>query len=861
MEYRDRRMRVSAVAAVTALLLISTEVAAQSSNPRPGSVAIVVHDLTDLPILGAEVTLMGADGSLTKVTTDERGEARFERVLAGLYTVRVASVGFDSLDIEGLSIRAGERASRRVTLQIARVAEQVGVVPQAEDLQLTDALIRQLTPDQLAALPEDPEELAQVLALLAGADADIRVDGFRSGQLPLGTQIQDIRIHYDVGAASSGGGPRVEIRTIPGGNRWRNNAGLSVRDESLAARNSFSRQRPSGQTRQYSWGLNGPLARNQTGLSVNIDGSQSMDNQTIRAAALGGIYSGLIEQPSTGIGIRTRLDHQITPAHSIRIDVQHHVNEAQNQGIGEFDLPERAFTSRDENGEFQFAHHATLRRGYVNDLRLGLAWDSSEITPLSNAIAIQVLDAFTSGGAQQQGGRRSKTIQFDDELEFVVRQRHNLTAGVSLDGSRFGGNEYNNASGTFTFASLAALEAGRPATFSQRLGDPSFHYSLYRFAWHFQDDYRVHRNLIINLGVRHDFQTHLSDWVNFSPRLGISWTASSKTRTTLRASAGMAHSPMDARIYEQLLLVDGDTQRDVVISDPGYPDPFSAGLLEATAPASVIRARNDLVMPSSRRYSVGIDQPFGKFARYRGTFVRHRGHNLFRSRNANAPVDGVRPDPSVFNIIALETTARSLNTSLQNEVTIQYPPKRFSANVSYVLARAMNDADGAFSLPPNSFDIGSEWGPNRGDVRHSVILGLNSDLAAGFRVAGTFRAQSSAPYTITLGTDPNGDGVHNERPAGVTRNSERGAPTKNLDLTLTWRVGVGQGGADEGAGGRRNAAARESDRRVELFARGTNVLNFVNPQNFSGVLTSPFFGLPTSAGNARRVVVGTRVWF
>ena len=40
-----------------------------------------------------------------------------------------------------------------------------------------------------------------------------------------------------------------------------------------------------------------------------------------------------------------------------------------------------------------------------------------------------------------------------------------------------------------------------------------------------------------------------------------------------------------------------------------------------------------------------------------------------------------------------------------------------------------------------------------------------------------------------------------------------------------------------------------------------NVLNLVNPLNFSGVLTSPFFGLPTSASNARRVVVGTRVWF
>jgi hypothetical protein len=49
--------------------------------------------------------------------------------------------------------------------------------------------------------------------------------------------------------------------------------------------------------------------------------------------------------------------------------------------------------------------------------------------------------------------------------------------------------------------------------------------------------------------------------------------------------------------------------------------------------------------------------------------------------------------------------------------------------------------------------------------------------------------------------------------------------------------------------------------RFEVFARASNVLNLVNPQNFSGVLTSPFFGQPTSGGAARRVVLGTRIWF
>jgi hypothetical protein len=39
------------------------------------------------------------------------------------------------------------------------------------------------------------------------------------------------------------------------------------------------------------------------------------------------------------------------------------------------------------------------------------------------------------------------------------------------------------------------------------------------------------------------------------------------------------------------------------------------------------------------------------------------------------------------------------------------------------------------------------------------------------------------------------------------------------------------------------------------------MLNHVNALNFSGVVTSPFFGQPTSAAAPRRVEIGTRFTF
>ena len=301
------------------LLLLSVPLEAQPQQEGPGMVRIVVHDATDLPIRGAEITLTASDASAITAATDDRGEARFESLPPDVYSGRVTSPGFEPFDVAQFSMRAGARVSRQVTLQVGRFAEEINVAP-ADD-HLLDSFKRQLTGDQLAALPEDPEELALVLQQMVGFDADIWVDGFSGGRLPRGSQIQEVRIRYDVGAASNSAGPRIEIRTTPGGDRWRNTADMTVQDEALSARDFYSNQRPAGQTRRYSWSIVGPLSRGRTGLAVGIDGSKSLENQSIRAALPGGIQSRLIDQPANEIGFWTRFDHQVTPTQSIQVNL------------------------------------------------------------------------------------------------------------------------------------------------------------------------------------------------------------------------------------------------------------------------------------------------------------------------------------------------------------------------------------------------------------------------------------------------------------------------------------------------------------------------------------------------------------
>ena len=224
---------------------------------------------------------------------------------------------------------------------------------------------------------------------------------------------------------------------------------------------------------------------------------------------------------------------------------------------------------------------------------------------------------------------------------------------------------------------------------------------------------------MLNLGARHDLQTHLGDTANFSPRLGFNWTPFGNRRTAVRVSAGRYYEMLDASLYEQTLRVDGRQQRDLVISSPGYPDPFSQGVPLAQRPPSIIR------LGSGSRHAVEL-APLGRRrsaadARGRASGPRTRGAPAATCSAASTSTPrstACDRDPSVGSVTQVESTGRSLNQSLETRLSLTYQPARLSGSVAYTLGEVMDDSDGALSLPPDSSDLSSEWGPSRQDIRH-----------------------------------------------------------------------------------------------------------------------------------------------
>ena len=98
---------------------------------------------------------------------------------------------------------------------------------------------------------------------------------------------------------------------------------------------------------------------------------------------------------------------------------------------------------------------------------------------------------------------------------------------------------------------------------------------------------------------------------------------------------------------------DGEHQRDVIITNPSYPDPGTGGVVP---PANTYRL-GDYKLNKNVRYSAGIDQRFSPRASVNVLYNYYHQDQLPRGMNLNPLVNGVRPDPAFANIISTVTDA------------------------------------------------------------------------------------------------------------------------------------------------------------------------------------------------------------
>jgi hypothetical protein len=833
------------------------------------SLDVTVTDPTNAVIVGARIEMTREGTVPVRGQTGPRGTAILRDLDPGPWALHVSSPGFRVYVDPEVDLRHG-RNTMRVRLEIAGFVDTVEVSRDPRETATDprgDSMALTLDEEELAALPDDPDELAEVLADLAGDGAEVSVDGFLDGEVPSKDQIERVRVRRMMFSADTHGGgrSRIEIVTRPGTDAWRSSVRFAFRDEALNARNAFAPHEPAEQEKDFSASFSGPLARNRTSLSVDLFGRTAYRAQTIRAAAGTGLIEGSVRQPEERLNGRVRLQHALGAANSARIEYHHRRSEEDNLGVGDVDLPERAYSRTSIRRQVRLGVTSALANRLFNELRVQVGSSGDRSAVHSEAPTIRVLDAVTLGGANIRGGRRLRTLDVTENLSFQWG-RHALVAGGRLQQSWHHSDAIRDLHGTFTFSSLEDYLTGHPSTYTLRRGDPSVDYSMYQAGWFVHDDVRLRKDLTVGFGIRHEWQAHVSDVWNFSPRAGFAWAPFAGGRTTVRGGAGIFYDWYDDSTYEETLQVDGTRVQELTIRRPDFPDPFSGGAAEIL-PRGRVQQAGDLRMPESRVAALAVDQRLGRVVRVNAEYELSSGRHLLRGRNVNAPgPDGERPDPGVGNVIEIRSIGRETRHEISTGISARLPWRRLFLALRHRWQHARNDGDGPLSLPADS-SFPDEWGPAAGDIRHRMSAFGSLELPGSLQLGLTLRAASAPPYNITTGRDANGDSVFNDRPEGATRNAGRGEETARLDVRLSWRLGLAraaaQGSNHDPSGRSRSGRDGRPDHRVsaEIYLRAFNALNSVNRRGFRGVLASPFFGLPTSAEPGRRIELGTRVRF
>ena len=858
-------------AALAVVCATASVLAAQPAAPGT-ALRVTVLDQTDGALIAAQVTLLAGSpdrptGIERTATVNLNGIVIFDGLAPGTYQIRATAEGFRPT-LVSFAVKRGQNQTT-LRLPVAGMEQTVEVQGASPAERRDNGFTQTLTADEIDALSDDPDEMADQLAELAGPGAQVYVDGFRGGRLPPKGQIQQVRFHSNSFSAEyhDAGMVRVEVITKPGTTGYTGQFRVGFGPGVLNAKNAFALEKGDERLSRYGFNLQGPLVKGRTSVSVAFDGNSSYASRTIVAKSPTGDVFGQVRQPSDGLNTSIRFVHQISDNNQLRAEYSRQSNARDNLGVGDFDLPSRAFAI-DGTADTVRVSNTRLMAAAFSELKVQWSGQRNDTTPESLLPTIRVLDAFTSGGAGQSGTRTSSQFQIEQNVDFTIGKRHALRAGASLERGSWDSTNRSNGNGTYTFSNLTDYDAGLPSTYTRRVGDPQVAYSMLQAGWFLQDDIRLAKRFSVGLGVRQEVQTQVRDKWNLAPRAAFTWNV---TRTTVvRGGYGLFHDWLDASLYEQTLRVDGTHQVDLVVTGSGFPVTEGQGV---SLPPSVIRSAS-LTQPLVQQASAGFEHPLTPWMGLRADYMWTRASHALRSINVNAPSGGVRPNPLIGNETQIQSTGRRANDRLSLNLNLRAPKRRLSANVSYQLQTLRNHADSATSLPSNSNDPEADWGPSAQDVRHRMTFMFNAPMPWGIRAGVNLQAASATPYSITTGRDANADTVFNDRPAGVRRNSERGAAQFGGTVRVTRSVAIGAqaaavpgrpGSAPPGRGADAPAGIAEggstSRYRMDLYAQLSNPFNYVNYNAFVGNQLSPFFGQATSAGAARRVEVGVSLIF
>ena len=685
-----------------AAALFGSSAIAQTST---GTLRGTMTDDSGAVIPAASVTLTGR-GVTKTAQTQADGTYVFAGLAPGQYTIKAVLPGFATIN-KVLNVTAGNLVLP-IQMVVASNKEEITVADEAittlsvEPDNNATALV--LRGEDLAALPDDPDDLSDALQALAGPGAgpnggSIYIDGFSGGQLPPKESIREIRINQNPFSAEYDrlGFGRIEILTKPGSDKVRGSLGFNDSEGALNSRNPISTNKPDFSSRMFTGNIGGPLGK-RASFFLDFNRRQVTDNALVDAIYVDPVsflqsnIQMAVVTPNTRTSLAPRLDYQLSTNHTLVARFEYDWNSRENMGVGGYRLPppyaQTAYNSTGNNQNLMLTETWIVNPKIVNETRFQFSRTYSE--QIGNLLPqISVAGAFTSGGANE-GTNTDTHPHFELQNNTSISHgAHTFRYGLrtrresdrSLSPSGFGGvfsflggsgpvldannNIVTDSSGNPVLTTLSAvaqytrtlvlqkagftptqirLLGGGASQFNIDAGNPYASIVQYDIGLFAQDDWRLRPNLTVSYGLRYEWQTNITDHRDFAPRLGFAWAPGTakggRQKTVVRGGFGIFYDRVGDTLIERANLLNGVNQLSYSLTNPDTFPTAPPAASLTLAQNSIYRLDPNLRSDYLMQTAIGVERQLPRNTTIAVTYTNSHALHLQQTVPINTPLPG-----------------------------------------------------------------------------------------------------------------------------------------------------------------------------------------------------------------------------